>query len=65
MKTNISEMMISAAKALRAGADETILALALRADGASKERAETIIRWCKLYNERCEDEPGSIQCHLD
>jgi len=60
----ISDLIISAAKALRAGADEKLVALALQSDGVSKERSETILRWCKLYNERCEDEPGSIQCHL-
>ncbi len=57
----LSDMMISAAKALRAGAAEHIVIMALQGDGVSKERAETILRWCKLYNERCEDEPGTIQ----
>lgn len=58
---NTSDMLIAAAKALRAGAAEHIVLFALRTDGVSKEKAETILRWSKLYNERCEDEPGTIQ----
>ncbi len=60
---SISDMMISAAKALRIGAAEDMVILALRSDGLSLERAETVLRWCKLYNERCEDEPGTIQSY--
>jgi hypothetical protein len=52
-------MMILAAKNLKLGAAEHIVLIALQNDGVSKERAETIIRWCKLFNERSEDEPGT------
>ncbi len=60
---SLSDMMISVAKAMRAGAADDIIILALRGEGVSKERAETMLRWCKLYNERCEDEPGTIQSY--
>lgn len=52
MNHSISELMIDAARALRSGAAEHIVALALQADGVAQERVETVIRWCKLFNQR-------------
>lgn len=52
----ISEYLISAADALRAGASESIVKLAMRADGHPVGRVETMIRWCKLHNERTTNE---------
>jgi hypothetical protein len=48
----INEYMITIAGSLRLGAAENIVRLAMRSDGYSNTRIETMIRWCKLYNER-------------
>jgi len=53
---NTSEYMIQVADAMRKGAAENIVRLAMHADGYPSYRIETIIRWCKLYNERTADE---------
>jgi hypothetical protein len=52
MNTTINEYMITVAESLRLGAAEDIVRLAMRADGFSPNRIDTMIRWCKLYNER-------------
>lgn len=52
----INEYMITIAESLRLGAAENIVRLAMRADGFSTNRIETMIRWCNLYNERTADE---------
>lgn len=52
----INEYMITVAKSLRMGAAEDIVRFAMRADGFSPNRIDTMIRWCKLYNERNGDE---------
>lgn len=48
----ISEYLIEVASAMRGGAADNIVRLAMRADGHPPHRIETMIRWCKLYNER-------------
>jgi hypothetical protein len=48
----INEYMITVAESLRLGAAEDIVRFAMRADGFSNTRIDTMIRWCKLYNER-------------
>jgi hypothetical protein len=48
----ISEYLIKAAEALRSGAAEDIVKLAMRSDGHPPARIETMIRWCRLHNER-------------
>lgn len=48
----INEYMITVAESLRLGAAEPIVRLAMHADGFSDNRIDTMIRWCKLYNER-------------
>ena len=52
----ISEYLITAAEALRSGAAEDIVKLAMRSDGHPPARIETMIRWCKLHNERTTNE---------
>ena len=66
-KMSTSEAMISAAYLLRLGAAEHIVAQALRSDGVLPEKVDTVLRWCKLYNERTneheqavEDDQGSV-----
>lgn len=49
---NTSDSLIAAAKALRSGAAEDIVAMALRADGFSAYKVEIMLRWCALYNQR-------------
>ncbi len=61
---NTSESMIAAAKALKAGAAEDIVALALRADGFSAYKVEVMLRWCALYNQRTEDSEREEQDEL-
>ena len=57
----ISNVMIGAAEALRAGAAESIVHLAMRADGLSPKQADIVLRWCKLYNERTKDGNDATQ----
>jgi hypothetical protein len=52
----INEYMITIAESLRLGAAEDIVRFAMRADGFTPNRIDTMIRWCKLYNERTVDE---------
>jgi hypothetical protein len=61
---NTSESMIAAAKALKAGAAEDIVALALRADGFSAYKVEVMLRWCALYNQRTEEHEQEEQAEL-
>lgn len=49
---SINEYMITVAESLRLGAAEDIVRMAMRSDGYSLSRIDTMIRWCKLYNER-------------
>ena len=53
--SSISDLMIDAARALRVGADEKIVAMALVSDGIPREKVDTIMRWCKLYNQRTQE----------
>lgn len=48
----INEYMITVAESLRSGVSEPIVKWAMRADGVPDNRIDTMIRWCKLYNER-------------
>jgi hypothetical protein len=52
----INEYMMTVASSLRMGAAEQIVRYAMRVDGFSENRIETMIRWCKLYNERTNHE---------
>ena len=54
--SSISDLMIDAARALRFGAHESIVALALKADGVNPTKIDTIMRWCKLYNQRTQNQ---------
>jgi hypothetical protein len=47
----LSEYMIVAADVLRKGGSEFILAIAMQNDGIPVNRIDTMLRWCKIYNE--------------
>lgn len=61
MNISISDAMISAAQALRSGAAENIVAMALRSDGLSPKQVGIVLRWCKLYNERTDEDGNAIE----
>ena len=61
---NTSDSLIAAAKALRAGAAEEIVAMALRADGFSTYKVDIMLRWCALYNQRTEESEKEEQVEL-
>jgi hypothetical protein len=56
----INEYMMTVASSLRMGAAEQIVRYAMRVDGFSENRIETMIRWCKLYNERTLNETDDL-----
>ena len=47
-----SEGLTSAQEAFDAGAHPNIIVQALMAEGITKQRAETIVRWCALNAEK-------------